>query len=66
MKSKYSKNIRRETNLIIFSAFLGGFMGVVINQLVNGQNFLANIIYTFLFISLLYITVPTVLRGFRN
>ena len=64
--SKNDKLIHRETDLIILSAFVGAFMGSVVNHLIESDYFLYDLLMTILFMIVLYLTVPIALRRFRK
>lgn len=58
------KIIWRETQLIIFSAFIGAFMGNIVNQVLTSTNFLFDLLMALAFLLMMYVTVPIALRKF--
>ena len=66
MIEQYSEEIKRESNLIIYSAFVGAFMSTVINKLLIDDSFWINLIMALIFIFLLYLVVPRTLKTFKK
>jgi len=61
-----NKQINRETNLIILSAFVGAFMGSIVNRVIDSGNFIFDLTMACLFVIIMFLTVPIALRRFNK